>query len=127
MYSLKKNIENDDTKSHLGALEFDLKLIFLVVRGGVRVRSVVFSIDNIVTLDVAVLARERNAPVGLGVVTATGLSLDVIVVVVIHDSPVNVVVRDVGVIDGLLGVVLAVNIGGGNSEEGEENNGDLLK
>ena len=81
-------------------------------------------VDNIVTLDPA-LAGEGNAPVGLGVVTAAGLSLGVVVVVIIHDSPVNVVVRDVGVIDGLLGVALAVNIGGGNSDEGEENNGDL--
>jgi len=82
------------------------------------------SVDNIVTFDPA-LAGEGNAPVGLGVVTAAGLSLGVVVVVVIHDSPVNVVVRDVGVIDGLLGVALAVNIGGSNSDEGEENDGDL--
>jgi len=88
------------------------------------VGDVDLSVDNIVTLDRA-LAGEGNAPVGLGVVTAAGLSLGVIVVVIIHNSPVNVVVRDVGVIDGLLGVALAVNIGGGNSDEGEENNGDL--
>ena len=82
------------------------------------------SVDNIVALDHA-LSGEGDAPVSLGVVTAAGLSLGVIVVVIIHDSPVNVVVRNVGVIDGLLGVALAVNIGGGNSDEGEENNGDL--
>ena len=81
-------------------------------------------IDEIVTLDHA-LAGEGNAPVSLGVVTAAGLSLGVIVVVIILNSPVNVVVRDVGVIDGLTAVRVAVRGGGGGGDEGEENNCDL--
>ena len=93
-----------------------------VGRGGVG--DAHLSVDNIVTLDPA-LAGEGNAPVGLGVVTAAGLSLGVVVVVIILNSPVNVVVRDVGVIDGLTAVRVAVRGGGGGGDEGEENNGDL--
>jgi len=83
------------------------------------------SVDNIVALDHA-LAGEGDAPVSLGVVTAAGLSLGIIVVVIILNSPVNVVVRDVGVIDGLAAVRVAVRGGGSGGDEGEENNGDLL-
>jgi len=90
------------------------------------VRDAGLSVDNIVTLDGA-LAGEGDAPVSLGVVSAAGLSLGVVVVVIILNSPVNVVVRDVGVIDGLLAVRVAVRGGGGSGDEGEENNGDLLK
>ena len=82
------------------------------------------SVDNIVALDGA-LAGEGNAPVSLGVVTAAGLGLGIVVVVIILNSPVNVVVRDVGVIDGLTAVRVAVRGGGGGGDEGEENNGDL--
>ena len=78
------------------------------------------SVDNIVTLDRA-LAGEGDAPVSLGVIVFAGLGLGIIVVVIILNSPVNVVVRNVGVID----VLLAVRIGGGNSDEGEENDSDL--
>jgi len=84
------------------------------------------SVDNIVTLDVGGLAGESDAPVGLGVILAAGLSLRIIVVVIILNSPVNVVVRNVGVVNGLLSVRFAVNIGGGNSDEGEENDSDLM-
>jgi len=55
-------------------------------------------IDEIVTLDVAALAGESDAPVSLGVVTVAGLSLGVVVVVVILNSPVNGVVGNVGLI-----------------------------
>jgi len=82
-------------------------------------------IDEIVALDHA-LAGKGDAPGGLGVVTAAGLSLGVVVVVIILNSPVNVVVRDVRVIDGLLAVRVAVRGSGGDSDEGKENNGDLL-
>ena len=81
-------------------------------------------IDEIVTLDHA-LAGKGHAPGGLGVVTAAGLSLGIVVVVIILNSPVNVVVRDVGVIDGLTAVRVAVRGSGGGGDEGEENNGDL--
>ena len=85
-------------------------------------RDAHLSVDLVVTLDVATLSGENDAPVGLGLVLAAGLGLSVIVVVhVILDSPVNVVVRNVRVID----VLLAVRIGGGNSDEGEENDSDL--
>jgi len=80
------------------------------------------SVDNIVTLDVA-LAGQGNAPVGLGVITAAGLGLGIVVVVIILNSPVNVVIRDVGVIDVL--AVGLVRVGGGDGSEGKENNGDL--
>jgi len=87
------------------------------------------SVDNIVALDHA-LSGEGDAPVSLGVVTAAGLSLGVIVVVIILNGPVNVVVRDVGVIDGLAAVRVAVRVAvrgsGGGGDEGEKNNGDLL-
>ena len=53
------------------------------------------SVDNIITLDGA-LAGEGDAPGRLGVVSAAGLSLGVIVVVIVLNSPVNVVVRNVG-------------------------------
>jgi len=49
-------------------------------------------IDEIITLDVAALAGESNAPVSLGVVTVAGLILSVAVVVVILNSPVDGVV-----------------------------------
>ena len=70
------------------------------------------------------LAGEGNAPVGLGVITAAGLGLGIVVVVIILNSPVNVVVRNVRVIDVL--AVGLVRVGGGDGDEGEENNGDLL-
>jgi len=88
-------------------------------------RDTHLSVDLVVTLDVAALAGENNAPVGLGLVLVADLSLSVIVVVIILDSPVNVVVRNVRVVDGLLAVRLAVRVGGGNSDEGEENDSDL--
>jgi len=78
------------------------------------------SIDNIVALDGA-LAGEGDAPVSLGVIVFAGLGLGIVVVVVILNSPVNVVVRDVRVINGLL----AIRFGSGDSDEGEENDGDL--
>ena len=86
--------------------------------------DVLLSVDLVVTLDPA-LAGESDPPHGVGVVTMTGLNLAEIVVVIILNSPVNFVVGDVGVVHVLLSVRLAVNIGGGNSDESEENDCDL--
>jgi len=100
-----------------------VKYFSLVGMGGMR--DTHLSVDSIVTLDVAALSGENDAPVGLGLILVSHLGLSVIVVVIILNSPVNIVVRDVGVIDGLLAVRLAVRVGGGNSDEGEENDSDL--
>ena len=77
-------------------------------------RNAHLSNDSIITLDVATLSRENNMPIRLGLVLVADLSLSVIVAVLVAlDSLVNLVVRNVGVIDGLL----AVRVGGGNSHE----------
>ena len=55
-------------------------------------------IDEIVTLDVAALAGESDTPGSLGVVTVAGLCQGIVVVVIILNSPVNGVVRNVGLI-----------------------------
>jgi len=102
-------------------------------------------IDEIVTLDHA-LAGESDAPVGLGVVAVAGLSLGIVVVVIILNSPVNGVMGNVGLIleeisfkfsslnkeknsyiSYPVNVGLAVRGSGGDGNEGKENNGDLGK
>ena len=90
--------------------------------------------DLVVALDVG-LAGEIGPPVGLGVVLAAGLVLSVgqklsvavsaiaVALALTKRLPVEVVVRDVGPVDGLLSVAV---LGGGNSGEGQKNEGDLF-
>ena len=94
------------------------------------------SVDNIVTLDVGALAGELSVPGGLGVVLAAGLLLAItknlsvavfaiavaVALALSKRLPLNVVVGNVGVINGLL----AVRFGSGDGDEGEENNSDLI-
>jgi len=88
------------------------------------VGDVLLGVDLVIALDVRTLAGEGNPPVSLSVVTVAGLLLAVVVVVLILDSPVEVVVRNVGVIHVLLAVGL-VRVGGDDGSEGKENDGDL--
>jgi len=75
---------------------------------------------------VAALTRESNAPAGLGFITTAGLSLGIVVVgLSILDRPIEVVVRDVGVIYVLPSVAPAVGISGGDGNQSEKNNSDL--
>ena len=87
-------------------------------------RDVLLSVDLVIALDVGALAGESDPPVSLGVVTVAGLLLAVVVVVLILDSPVEVVVRNVGVIHVLLAVGI-VRVGGDDGDQGEENDSDL--
>ena len=87
--------------------------------------DVLLSVDLVIALDVRALAGESDPPVSLGVVTVAGLLLAVVVVVLILDSPVEVVVRDVGVIHVLPSVAPAVGISGGDGNQSEKNNSDL--
>ena len=96
----------------------------LVLGGGIGVRDVLLSVDLVIALDMRALAGEGNPPVSLSIVTVAGLLLAVVVVVLILDSPVEVVVRNVGVIHVLLAVGL-VRVGGDDGSEGKENDGDL--
>jgi len=94
-----------------------------------------FGVDNIVTLDVGAFAGELSVPGGLGVILAAGLLLAItknlsvavfavaiaVALALSKRLPLNVVVRNVGVINGLL----AVRFGSGDGDEGEENNSDL--
>ena len=100
-----------------------LVLGLLVITGVVtgRVGDVHLGVDDIVALDVA-LAGQGNSPVGLGVVVLADLLLAKVVVIIVLNHPVDAVVRDVGVID----VLPAVRVSGGNGGEGEENDSDLL-
>jgi len=96
---------------------------------------VLLGVDDVITLDVG-LAGELSPPVGLGVVLAARLVLAVVqnlsVAVVIaaiavalaltKRLPVEVVVRNVRVIDGLLSVAV---LGGGNGGESQKNDGNL--
>jgi len=85
---------------------------------------VLLSVDLVITLDVRALAGESDPPLGIGVVTVAGLLLAIVVVVLILDSPVEVVVRNVGVIHVLFTVGL-VRVGGDDGDQGEENDSDL--
>ena len=94
-------------------------------------------VDLVVTLDVG-LAGEIGPPVGLGVVLAAGLVLAVVqnlsVTVVVaavavalaltKRLPVEVVVRDVGPVDGLLSVAV---FGSGDGGEGQKNDSNLYR
>jgi len=96
---------------------------------------VLLGVDDIVTLDVG-LAGELGPPLGLSVVLAALLFLSVVqnlsVAVVFAVAvalaftkrfPVEVVVRNVRVVDGLLSVAV---FGGGNSGKSQENDGNLV-
>ena len=98
--------------------------LLVLSRSSIRVGNVLLSVDLISALDVRALAGESDPPLGVGVVTVAGLLLAIVVVVLILDSPVEVVVRNVGVIHVLLAVGL-VRVGGDDGSEGKENDGDL--
>ena len=103
-----------------------LVVIFLVLRSSVRVGNVLLSVDLVSALDVRALAGESDPPLGIGVVTVTGLLLTIVVVGLgILNSPVEVVVRGVGVIHVLLSVSLSVSLSGSNGDQSEKNDSDL--
>ena len=88
--------------------------------------NVLLSVDLISALDVRTLAGESDPPLGVGVVTVAGLLLAVVVVgLSILNGPVEVVVRDVRVINVLLSVSLSVSLSGGDGDQSEENDSDL--
>jgi hypothetical protein len=112
----------------MGGWSVKYRLVFLVVVGLVvtSVRVMLLSVDLVVTLDPA-LAGESNPPHGVSVVAITALGLAEIVVVLILDSPVELVVGHVGVVDVLAvtSVRLAVSISGSGGDESKENDSDL--
>jgi len=93
-------------------------------------------VDLVVTLDVG-LAGELSPPVGLGVVLAAGLLLAItknlsvavaaiaitVALALTLGFPVEVVIRNVRVVDGLLSVAV---FGSGNSGKSQKNDGDLI-
>jgi len=91
-------------------------------------------VDLVVTLDVR-LAGEFGPPAGLSVVLVAGLLLAVtenlsvavssvsVALALTERFPLEVVVRDVGVVDVHLSVAV---IGSGDSSKSKENNGDLV-
>ncbi len=120
--------------------KFGQRLVFLVVVGlvvsALGVRDVHLGVDGIVALDPG-LAGELSVPGGLGVVLAADLLLAItkllsvaVFAVVISVAlalserlPLDVVVRNVRVVDGLLSVTV---FGGGNSGKSQKNDGDLI-
>jgi len=88
-------------------------------------------VDDIVTLDVG-FARELSVPHGLGIILAADLLLAVtenlsvavatVSLTLTERLPLDVVVRYVRVVDGLLAV-----IGGGEGGKSQKNNSDLFK
>jgi len=96
---------------------------------------VLLSVDLVVTLDVG-LAGELGPPGGLSVVLAAGLLLAVtenlsvafvlavaaVALALTERLPLDVVVRNVRVVDGLLSVAV---FGGGNSGKSQKNDSDL--
>jgi len=98
------------------------------------VRDANLSVDEIVALDPG-FTGELGVPVGLGLILAAGLllavtkNLSVAVVLAIASValalserfPLDVVVRNVGPVDGLLAV-----IGGGEGGESQQNDSDLF-
>ena len=104
------------------------RLVFLVIVGLVvsSVRVALLSVDLVITLDVRALAGESDPPLGVGVVTVAGLLLAIVVVgLSILNGPIEVVVRDVGVIHVLLSVSLFVSLSGSDGDQSEENDSDL--
>ena len=93
-------------------------------------RDANLGVDEIVALDVG-FAGELGVPVGLGVVLAAGLLLAVaenisvavttVALALSERLPLDVVVRDVGPVDGLLAV-----IGGGEGGKSQKNDSDLI-
>lgn len=93
----------------------------------VAMGDVHLSVDEIIALDEA-LTRKSNSPFGLSFVLTAALLLAVIIIIIILDLPIEVVVRDVGVVNiGLAvpSVRFDVHLGGGNGNKGEYNNSDL--
>ena len=108
-----------------------LVVVVLVVTMGVTNANL--GVDLVVTLDVG-LAGEVGPPLGLSVVLAAGLVLAVgqklsvavttiaVALALTLGSPVNVVVRDVGPVDGLLSVAV---LGSGDGNKSQKNDGNL--
>jgi len=102
----------------------------------VRVRDVLLGVDLVVTLDVG-LAGKLGPPGGLSVVLAAGLLLAVtenlsvafvlavtaVALALTERLPLDVVVRNVRVVDGLLSVAV---LSSGNSGESQKNNSNLF-
>ncbi len=70
----------------------------------VRLGNVYFGVDLIITLYMSIFTGESNTPVGVGLILAAGFGLAIVVVVIIFYFPVEVVVRNVGVINVLFAV-----------------------
>ena len=96
-------------------------------------RDANLGVDEVVALDVG-FAGELGVPVGLGVVLAAGLLLAItenlsvavtsmlpVALALSERLPLDVVVRDVGPVDGLLAV-----IGGGEGGKSQKNDSDLV-
>jgi len=112
-----------------------LLVVVALVVSTLGVRDVLLGVDDIVTLDVG-LAGKLGPPLGLSVVLAAllflavvqNLSVAVVFAVAVALAltkrlPVEVVVRNVRVVDGLLSVAV---LGGGNSGKSQENDGNLV-
>ena len=94
-------------------------------------RDANLSVDDIVALDVR-FAGELGVPHGVGVILVAGLLLAVtenlsvavtaVALALSERLPLDVVVRDVGPVDGLLAV-----IGGGEGGKSQENDSDLYR
>ena len=103
----------------------------LLVVISLGVRDVLLGVDLVVTLDVG-LAGKLGPPGGLSVVLAAGLLLAItknlsvavtavsVALALTKRLPLDVVVRDVGPVDGLLAV-----IGGGEGGKSQKNDSDL--
>ena len=99
-------------------------------------RDTDLSVDKVVALDVG-FAGELGVPVGLGLILAAGLLLAVtknlsvavaavaitVALALTERLPIDVVVGNVRVVDGLLSVAV---FGGGNSGKSLENDGNLV-
>ena len=122
--------------SHLVFLVVVHLVAVLLVVVALGVGDVHLGVDDIVTLDPG-FAGELGVPVGLGLILAAGLLLAVtknlsvaVLAIVISVAlalserlPLDVVVRNVRVIDGLLSVAV---FGGGNSGKSQKNDSDLF-
>jgi len=135
------NIDDTYASDHFFFLSY---LVFVVVVHLVVVALVVtlhlrdahLGVDDIVALDPG-FAGELSVPHGLGVVLAAGLLLAVtknlsvavaavaitVALALTERLPLDVVVRNVRVVDGLLSVTV---FGGGNSGESQKNDSDLI-
>jgi len=139
MDSIRNTLEKCSNSFNLSHLVF-LVVVHLVVVGlvvTVGVTNASLGVDLVVTLDVG-LAGEIGPPGSLSVVLVADLLLAItknlsvaVLAVVISVAlalterlPLEVVVRNVSVVDGLLSVAV---FGGGNSGESQKNDSDLFR